>query len=158
MTPSFHIAQANWARMLAPIDDPVMADFVRALDPINALADASPGFVWRLQTEDGNATDIRAFEDERILFNMSVWETIDALREYIYNTEHAELLRDRARWFEPADRSPLALWWVPAGTLPDEKEGRNRLERLWQDGPTEAAFHFREMFPPPAVAREVPVD
>ena len=113
-----HIAQINIARMNFPIDSPSMAGFVSRLDEINALADGSPGFVWRLQTPEGNATDLRPYEDERIIVNMSVWESIEALKHYVYRTAHAELLRDRRSWFEQFSGAMLAMWWVPAGHIP----------------------------------------
>src|SRR5215510_773225 len=103
MTPRLHLAQVNVARMLEPLDSPRMAGFVARLDEINALADRSPGFVWRLQTEAGNATDLRPFDDDRILLNMSVWETIEALRAYVYESAHREVLRERHSWFEKFD-------------------------------------------------------
>src|SRR5712692_1444271 len=98
--PNYHIAQVNIARMNAPLDDPVMAGFVARLDEINALADNSPRFVWRLQTEAGNATYLRPYDDDRILFNFSIWKSIESLREYVYKTAHAELLRQRRDWFQ----------------------------------------------------------
>src|SRR5215467_6790885 len=97
----YHLAQVNIGRVKAPVDDPLMAGFVARLDEINALADLSPGFIWRLQTSDGNATYFRPYaEDDRILINMSVWESILALRHYVYKTAHSELLRQREAWFE----------------------------------------------------------
>src|SRR5437899_10140145 len=97
---TLHIAQVNIGRMKAALEDPVMAGFVARLDEINALADRSPGFVWRLQTPAGNATYLRPYDDDRILFNMSVWETVEALKQYVYRSVHAELLRQRQQWFE----------------------------------------------------------
>ena len=115
----YHIAQVNIGRVKAPVEDPIMAGFVARLDEINALAERSPGFVWRLQTSEGNATYFRPYpEDDRILINMSVWETIESLRHYVYQTAHAELLRQRQAWFEKFAGSYTALWWVPAGHLP----------------------------------------
>ena len=107
---NYHIAQVNVARMKAPLDDPSMAGFVARLDEINALADRCPGFFWRLQTSEGNATYLRPYDDDRILFNMSVWETLDALREYVYRTAHAELLRQRHNWFDKFAGANVALW------------------------------------------------
>ncbi len=146
----FHLAQANWAQMLAPLDSPRMADFVKQLDPVNRAADEAPGFVWRLQTETGDATAIRAFEDETVLFNLSVWESFESLRTYVYKADHGAVLRQRAKWFATADRPPVALWWIPKGTLPDAEEGRRRLELLWELGPTTEAFSMRQRFGPPA--------
>src|SRR5437899_7943448 len=113
-----HLAQVNVARMRAPLEDPLMTDFVSQLEPINALADASPGFVWRLQTDAGDATYLRPYDDDRILFNMSVWETADALRAYVYKSSHTEVLRQRRDWFEHFSGVYVALWWVPIGHLP----------------------------------------
>lgn len=115
----FHIAQVNVGRIRAPLDGPVMAGFMQRLDEINALADRSPGFVWRLQSNEGNATYFRPYEhDYQILLNMSVWESVDALKNYVYRTAHAELLRHRQEWFEKFAGVYMGLWWVPAGHLP----------------------------------------
>jgi len=115
--PTFHIAQVNIARMKAPLEDPAMAGFVARLEEINALADGSPGFVWRLQTSEGSATYLRPYDDDRILFNMSVWETVDALKHYVYRTAHADVLRQRHEWFGKFAGAYVALWWVPAGHI-----------------------------------------
>lgn len=147
--PSYHLAQINIAHMVAPLDDPVMADFVAQLAEINAIADQSPGFVWRLQSEDGDATGIQAYEDDRILINMSVWESIEALHQYTYRSQHAGVFRNRKKWFTPLGAPHLALWWVPAGHLPTPAEGKQKLERLQRHGPTPEAFTFKQSFPPP---------
>ena len=147
--PRFHLAQANVARMRAPLDHPTMAGFVAQLDRVNALADASPGFVWRLQTEDGNATAIRAFDDDRILFNMSVWHSVEALSAFVYRGAHAGVFGRRAEWFEALGEPFAVLWWVPAGHVPSIEEGKGRLERLRRLGPTPEAFTFERPFPPP---------
>lgn len=143
-----HIAQVNIARMKAPLESPVMAGFVSRLDEINALADGSPGFVWRLQTDEGNATYLRPYEDERILFNLSVWESVEALKAYVYRTAHAELLRDRRSWFEQFDSAQLALWWVPAGHIPGIDEAKKRLAHMEQHGPSQFAFTFKSLYTP----------
>ena len=149
MVANFHIAQINIARMLAPLDDPSMAVFVEQLAEVNALADESPGFVWRLADESGGAaTDIRAFDDDRILVNMSVWESIEALHEFSYRGHHAGVLRDRGKWFEPRS-SRLVLWWVAAGALPSVEDAKRKLELLEANGPTPDAFTFKEQFPRP---------
>jgi hypothetical protein len=145
---NYHIAQVNVARMKAPLDDPSMAGFVARLDEINALADRSPGFFWRLETSEGNATYLRPYDDDRILFNMSVWETLDALREYVYRTAHAELLRQRHEWFDKFAGANVALWWVPAGHLPGIDEAKKRLAHLAAHGPTQFAFTFKAIFQP----------
>lgn len=143
-----HIAQINIARARMPLDDPGMQGFVNRLDEINALADRSPGFVWRLQTEEGNATYLRPYDDERILVNMSVWESVEALKDYVYKTAHAELLRDRRSWFEKFDGAMLAMWWVPAGHIPSMDEAKKRLAHLEEHGPSQFAFTFKTVQPP----------
>jgi hypothetical protein len=144
----YHIAQINIGRIKGPIDGPIMAGFVARLDELNALADRSPGFVWRLQTSAGNATYFRPYADDRILMNMSVWQNVDALKQYVYHTVHAELLRQRHEWFEAFGSSYMALWWVPAGHLPGIDEAKKRLACLEKHGPTEFAFTFKKLFPP----------
>jgi hypothetical protein len=146
----YQIAQVNIGRILAELDDPVMAGFVNRLDEINALADASPGFVWRLIVEDGNATYLRPFGDPRMLLNMSVWETAEQLRNFVYKTMHVELLRERHAWFEKLAGVYTALWWVPAEHIPSVDEAKRRLEHLEAHGPTEFAFTFQTIVAPSA--------
>jgi hypothetical protein len=150
---SFHLAQVNIGRLLAPIDDPLIADFVAQLDAVNALADASPGFIWRLKDESGNATAIPAFDDPRMIINMSVWESLEALRDYAYRSDHSKVLTRRREWFEKLDWPHLALWWLPAGTLPTVEEAKRRLQILAERGPTPDAFTFRDRFPVPVAAQ-----
>jgi hypothetical protein len=145
---TLHIAQVNIARMHAPLDDPVRAGFVARLAEINALADRSPGFVWRLQTEEGDATYLRPYDDDRILFNLSVWETIDHLKEYVYRTAHGEVMRRRRQWFEKFEGMYMALWWVREGHVPSVAEAKQRLEHLQEHGETAHAFTFKRTFPP----------
>jgi uncharacterized protein DUF3291 len=152
MTGRFHLAQLNIGRMLAPIDDPVMDGFRNQLQAVNAIADRSPGFVWRLQTEDGDATAIRAYEDALMAVNMSVWESLEALHAYVYAGAHVGVLRDRKQWFDPASDHILVLWWVPAGHLPTIDEAKGKLAALREHGPTADAFTFRKAFPPPGAA------
>jgi len=145
---TFHLAQVNIGRVRAPLEDPIMKGFVDRLDELNAVADASPGFVWRLQTDAGNATYFRPYpEDDRVLMNMSVWESVEALRSYVYRTGHAEMLKQRHEWFEPM-RLFLALWWVPAGHRPSVDEARQRLAHLEAHGPSQFAFTFRTIVEP----------
>jgi hypothetical protein len=144
-----HIAQVNIARLRADRDDPMVADFVAALGPINAIADVSPGFVWRLQDEAGDATAIRAWDDDRLIINMSVWATIDALEAYVYQSAHLGVLRRRREWFERLEQRSVALWWVPVAHIPSVDEAKARLEHLGRHGPTPTAFTFRQRFPPP---------
>ncbi len=145
----YHLAQINIARVRAPLDDPLMEGFVSRLDAINRVADNAPGFVWRLQTESGDATSIRAYDDERIIVNMSVWESPDVLFEYVYQSQHIEPLRLRQEWFEKLDGPHLALWWIPVGHIPTPQEGKERLEHLQAHGPTPHAFTLKTRFPIP---------
>jgi uncharacterized protein DUF3291 len=145
----FHLAQVNIGRVRAPLDDPIMEGFRTQLDPINALADRTRGFVWRLQTEDGNAMAIRPFDDERMAINLSVWDSLDALQQFVYRSAHIAPLRDRQQWFEPIEGPILALWWVPAGHIPTVAEAIERLDHLKAHGPTAHAFTFRQPFPSP---------
>jgi hypothetical protein len=149
----FHLAQVNIGRLVAPVTAPEVADFVALLDPINALADTSPGFIWRLQSESGNATDIRPFEDEHLLINLSVWRSLEELRNFTYRTAHVDVLRRRREWFEKLAEAHLALWWIPAGTLPTTAEAGARVRLLRSRGPTPDAFTFRMPFGPPAESR-----
>jgi len=148
--PIYHLAQINIARMLAPIDDPIMAEFVAQLPPINALADASPGFVWRLQSESGDATSIKIYDDELIIINITVWESVESLREFAYRSAHVGVMRDRKRWFEIFDDPYYALWWIPAGELPSTEEGKERLDHLRENGDSAFAFSFKNVFPKPS--------
>lgn len=119
------LAQVNVAKMLAPTDDPVMAEFVENLEPINALADAAPGFIWRLQTADGDATSLRVFDDTLIIVNMSVWTSVEALKSYVYKSRHVDFVRRRKAWFERFVGMHYALWWVPKGHIPDVLEAKS---------------------------------
>jgi hypothetical protein len=147
--PAFHLAQVNIALPREPIGSPLLADFVAQLDPINALADCSPGFVWRLQGADGNATSIHAFDDERLIVNMSVWESLESLAAYVYSGDHAAVMKRRRTWFEHMREVITALWWVPAGHRPTVAEAEDRLRCLRAHGPTPYAFSFKKPFPSP---------
>lgn len=144
---SFYISQFNVARIRKPVDHPDMAGFVNALKPINALADTSPGFIWRLQTEAGDTTAIRPYPDDRLLITLSVWETIEDLFNFAYRQGHAEVMRGRRAWFEEMEQEYLVLWWTPAGHIPTVEEGMARLELLRRQGPTPDAFTFKTQFP-----------
>jgi heme-degrading monooxygenase HmoA len=145
--PGYHLAQVNIARMLAPLEDELMAGFVARLDETNALADAAPGFVWRLQTGEGNATYLRPYDDDRILFNLSVWESLEALRAFVYRSDHSAVMRRRLQWFERPDQMHLALWWVPVGHIPGIGEAKAKLGLLRASGATAEAFTFQQPFP-----------
>ena len=156
------IAQVNVGRLAAPLDSPQLGDFVAALDPVNAVADAAPGFLWRLQTEDGNATALRGFEADAagsgggILINMSVWESVEALAAYVYGDAHVAVLRRRREWFERLKDAYSALWWVPRGHLPTVREAEDRVKHLRAHGPAPYAFTLKVHFPPPDSADAVP--
>jgi len=146
---NYHLAQINIARLIAPLDDPKIAEFVAQLEPINAIADKAPGFVWRLQSESGNATDIAYSDDPFVIVNMSVWESIETLREFAYNSNHIKVFRDRAKWFAKAEKPSYCLWWIPVGHIPTVAEGRERLEHYQKNGATPYSFWFSQQFPQP---------
>jgi hypothetical protein len=147
-----HLAQVNIARLVAPIDDPRIADFVAQLDEINALADNWPGFVWRLKSDSGNATDLAFNDDPFVIVNMSVWESVEALRDYAYMSKHVEVFRRRAEWFEKPSKPSYCLWWVPVGHTPTVREARERLEHYQSHGATPQAFWFSQRYPAPELA------
>jgi hypothetical protein len=140
----FHLAQINIARMKAPLDDPLMADFVAQIEQVDAVAEASPGFVWRYIDDGGDS-----LFDERTLVNMSVWETPEALQNYVFESLHIEPMRERKNWFDKMQGPHLAMWWIPAGLLPTVDEAKQRLAYLREFGPGESAFTFKEAFPHP---------
>ena len=143
-----HLAVFNIARLRAPMDDPLIDDFRNNLDPINGLAEQSPGFVWRLQDESGNATNITPYADPMVITNMAVWESIDALADFTYRSGHLEFLRRRRDFFEAPSDAILVLWWIPEGHRPSMEEAMARLEQLRSEGPTPHAFTFRHRFEP----------
>jgi hypothetical protein len=146
----YQLAQVNIGRIKAPLDDPAMAGFVAWLEIVNAIADSSPGFVWRLQTAEGDATSLRPFEDDRMLVNMSVWASLEELDSFVYNGLHRQVLQQRRQWFERFEGFYSALWWVPSGHIPSVEEAKERLEYLEAHGPSPYAFTFKEHFPAPA--------
>jgi hypothetical protein len=143
-----HLAQLNVGRLRAPMDDPQIDDFRNNLEPINALAEASPGYVWRLQDESGDATSINPFGDELEIVNLTVWESIDALADFTYRSGHVEFLRRRREFFEAPSQPIVCLWWIPEGTIPTVEDAIARLEHLRAHGPTPTAFTFRQRFEP----------
>lgn len=144
----YQLAQINVATLKEPIDSPLLADFVANLDRINALAEGSPGFVWRLTGEGNDATSLRPLGDN-VIVNMSVWKDVESLNHYVYRTVHVEIMRRRREWFERAQESHMALWWVKAGHTPTIAEAIDRLRHLSDHGPSDRAFTFRQSFPPP---------
>jgi len=153
-----HLAQLNVGKLLAPIDDPMIDDFRENLDRINALAERSPGYIWRLQDDNGNATNINVFGDDREIINLSVWDSVEALAEFTYRSGHVEFLRRRREFFEVPTQAIFCLWWIPEGTLPSIEDALSRLEHLRAHGPTPVAFTFRERFGPEAVDVEIGSD
>jgi hypothetical protein len=153
----FHLAQINIGRLRAPVDDPMIADFVANLDRINALAEGQPGFVWRLTGDGNDATDIQPDPDDPLLaINVSVWTDLDALAAFVYRTAHREVMRRRREWFQ-AMETYMALWWVPVGHAPTPAEAMARLATLQRLGPTAAAFTFKAPFPAPDGQSAAPV-
>jgi hypothetical protein len=145
---NFWIAQLNIAKTLEPLDSPRLADFVALLAPINALAEQSPGFVWRLKDESDNALGLRILDDPRLVVNLTVWTGIELLADFVHRTAHAEVMRRRRAWFEPPSEAVLALWWIPEGATPTLAEAEERLVTLRREGPTPRAFNFATRFPP----------
>lgn len=151
---AFQLAEVNIARLRAPLDSEELAGFVAALDPVNASADQAPGFIWRLQTEEGNSSSVRAFEwdvknSAGVIINLSVWASVEELTEWVYGPLHREVLRQRRSWFERADEMTLAMWWVSNGHQPTTSEAEERVLHLRTHGPSAKAFTLRETFGPP---------
>jgi hypothetical protein len=154
MSAAFELAQMNVALPLAPLDSPLMAEFMASLDRVNALAEASPGFVWRLTSDGGNdATALRPMGED-VIVNMSVWRDVAALSDYVHKSGHVEYLKRRKEWFGRLADAYVVLWWVPKGHRPTVEEGVARLMKLRAGGPTPEAFTFREAYAPPAARRE----
>lgn len=141
-----HLAQINIARAQAAMDTDLMSGFADRLDEINALADDASGFVWRLQTENGDATSLQVFDDPLLLINMSVWTSVDALKHFVYQSLHVDLIRDRDAWFNKMLNAHQALWWIPAGHTPSIQEGKDKLLHLQEHGPSKVAFTFAKPF------------
>lgn len=146
---AFHLAQLNVARAVAPLDDVRMADFMARLDEVNALAERSPGFVWRLKGESGNATDLAVGDDPRVIVNLTLWDSVDHLFAFTYRTDHTTVFARRFEWFERPSDPSVVMWWRAAGTLPAIDDALRRLRLLAADGPSPDAFTFRHRFPPP---------
>ena len=160
--PSYALAQLNIGRVLAPLDSDQLSGFVAALEPINALADAAPGFIWRFVEADADgapsndATAARFFGEADLLLNMSVWRDLATLQEFVFRGPHVEVMRQRRSWFVQMTEIYTALWWVPLGVRPTIADAEERLLHLREHGPTEFAFTFREPFPPPDAAPTPP--
>lgn len=143
-----HIAQLNIARAKYPLEDLRMTGFVSRVDEINGLGEKSPGFVYRFKDEDGDTTSLRVFPDPQLVINLTVWESMEALKDFTYRTAHAELIRLRKHWFTPMDGPHVVLWWIKNGHTPTLEEARERLEQLEREGPGPMAFDFKNVFSP----------
>ena len=146
---TFHIAQVNVAQAKADMASDLMQGFVSRLDEINALADRADGFIWRLKEDSGSATAIRVFDDPLLIINMSVWANLDALKHYVYKSLHVDLIKDRDAWFNKLGQSHQALWWIPAGHIPNVEEAQKKLEYIRKFGPSAEAFTFAKPHPMP---------
>ncbi|MET7570839.1 DUF3291 domain-containing protein [Streptomyces sp. NPDC005492] len=158
LTRPFQLAQVNIARLRFPLDSPELKDFVDALDPVNAVADTAEGFVWRLQSESGNATDVPVLGDDWLIINMSTWRDTNALTAFMYQGQHRELLARRREWFERMREAMAVLWWVPTGHRPAVSEAEDRLLHLRAHGPTPYAFTLRTSFPAQGAEPVAPVN
>jgi hypothetical protein len=146
----WHLAQINVGTLVGPEGDPRVQPFFDQLDAVNAVAEATPGFVWRLKGEGNNATDINPTPDPRFVLNLSVWEDVEALMAFAYRSDHGGVLAQRGAWFQPHGANHMALWWVPTGARPGMEAGLARLWLLDRYGPSLHAFTFRTRFGPPA--------
>ncbi|MGE0564545.1 MAG: DUF3291 domain-containing protein [Pseudolabrys sp.] len=140
-----HLAQFNIARARYPLDDPRMKEFVDNVDRVNGLANAIPGFVWRLQDDSGHAMNLRVYDDPAILPNLTVWENVEALERFVWQTLHRRFYGRREQWFTPLDGPPLVMWWVPVGYRPTLEEGVERLDHYRNIGPSEHAFGWESL-------------
>lgn len=150
--PEYHLAQLNLGLFRAPLDSDEMAEFHSALEPINALAEATPGFVWRLKDDDGGSSsfvEVPGMDDPLWAPNMSVWETRDALKHFMYKSGHASYLRRRTEWFQRPDGLINVLWWIPVGETPTLDDAVRRLRHLEAHGPGQEGFGLRDDVAPP---------
>jgi len=152
MDATHDLAQVNIMRLRAPLDGPELAPFVAALDPVNALAEQAPGFVWRLKAADGNSTSLRIFDDPTLIVNMSTWRSLEALTNYVYRSAHTGIMRRRREFALPIPEATLALWWVPRGHAPTIAEAEERLRHLRVHGPSPFAFGIKTPFGPPGTS------
>ena len=144
-SPGMHLAQLNVGHIRYPTDDPRVAEFMNALDSVNALAERSPGFVWRLQSNAGNATDIKLTADPQFIVNLSVWKTPEQLEHFVWNTVHKRFYQKKGNWFEPMQTPHFVMWWIPAGHLPTPEEALVHLAHLTQHGPSDHAFGWESL-------------
>ncbi|MGH1492773.1 MAG: DUF3291 domain-containing protein [Acidimicrobiales bacterium] len=148
----YQLAQINIGKLHHPLEAPETAEFTNALDPINELAESSPGFIWRLKDEDGGSSSyvsVPGHEDPMDIVNFSIWQDLDSLKNFMYKTDHVGFLRRRTEWFVPPEQVVTALWWIPAGTVPSILEAYDRLDHLRQNGASDHAWPLTQPFPPP---------
>lgn len=149
-TTNYQLAQINIGRMKGvDINDPIMKEFVENLDAINATAESSEGFVWRLKEDNNNATSLNPYDDEQVIVNISVWQSIEALEKFMYKSSHVEFLRRRKEWFQKFGKPYTAMWWIKAGQYPTVQDAVAKLDQLQKTGATEEVFDFRNKFPTP---------
>ena len=141
-----HLAQLNIAKAKYPLDSPQLQEFVDNLVPVNEIADKSEGFIWRLQDDSGDATNIQAFSDPNIIVNMSTWTSTDALKNFMFRTHHRDFLRRKSEWFENIPQDSYVLWWVSQGHVPTIAEGLQRLDYLRVNTDSPYAFTFKSNF------------
>lgn len=147
--PGFQLAELNIARAHYANDDPRFQDFLDLIEPVNAAAERMPGYVWRLTDDDGvGSMGVQAFDDPRLLVNLSVWEDIESLRDFVYNTVHTKVMARRKTWFDVMESQHLVLWWVKAGHEPSVEEAKARLDLFNREGPSPEAFSFQQAFDP----------
>lgn len=144
----YHIAQLNLAKAKYPLDDPRMKGFVDLLETVNKEGENSPGFIWILKDETGTAVNFNLFNDPSLLINLTVWENLEELKAFIYNGNHAKAFMQRRDWFEPLGKEHLALWWVPEGHIPTLEEAKQKMEKLWAEGPSAEVFTFKKIVTP----------
>jgi hypothetical protein len=141
-----YLAQVNVATLKFPIDSPQLKDFADNLDPVNVIAESSEGFIWRLKDDTGNATEIQAFDDPNIIFNMSVWRSVEDLKNFMFRTHHLGFMKRKKEWFEPMTTDNYVLWWIKPDEIPTVEQGRERLLHLREHGDTPHAFTFKSNF------------
>lgn len=140
------LAQLNIAQAKYPLDAPEIKEFIDNLDAINGIAEASDGFIWRLKDDSGDATNIKLFADPQMIINMSVWENIDALKNFMFRTSHRDFMRRKSEWFDKLTEATYVLWWVADGHIPTAEEGLAKLYQLRSQGDTPLAFSFKTNF------------
>lgn len=142
----YQLAQLNIAEVLAPMDSPKLKEFSDNLDPVNSIAESSPGFIWRLQDDTGNATNLQYFDDPDIIVNMSVWESVQSLKDFMFKSVHINFLKRKKEWFVSSNTATYVLWWIEKGHIPSVEEAIERLEYLRNNQESPYAFSFKKVF------------